>query len=112
MRRINLAILLAFVLSAFTLAASALADDPVVTITLRDHQFVPAEVPVPAGVKVKLLIKNEQQVTAEFESASLHREKIVGAGGEIAVYVGPLSPGSYDIFDDFHRETSGRLVAK
>src|SRR5271156_5204120 len=94
------------------LASSALADDPVITITLKDHQFVPSEVPVPAGVKVKLLVKNEQQVNAEFESNSLHREKIVSAGGEIAVFVGPLDPGSYEFFDDFHNATRGHLVVK
>ena len=107
MRRLLLALPLAVALSA-----PALADDPVVTITLRDHQFVPSDVPVPAGTKVKLLIKNEQSVNSEFESASLHREKIVNAGGDVTVFVGPLDPGTYDIFDDFHRETRGRLVVK
>jgi hypothetical protein len=90
----------------------ALADDPTVTITLKDHQFSPSEVPVPARVKVKLLVKNQQQVTAEFESNSLHREKIVNAGGEITVFVGPLDPGSYEFFDDFHNDTRGHLIAK
>jgi plastocyanin len=107
MRRLLFALPLAVVLSA-----PAFADDPVVTITLKDHQFVPSEVAVPAGVKVKLLIKNEQSVSGEFESSSLHREKIVSAGSETTVYVGPLDPGSYDIFDDFHRETRGHLVVK
>src|SRR5271163_4514125 len=107
MRRLILAIPL--VLAA---AAPALADDPVVTITLKDHQFQPSEVPVPAGVKVQLLVKNEQQVTAEFESHSLHREKIVTAGGQITVPVGPLNPGSYEFFDDFHNATRGHLVAQ
>jgi RPA family protein len=99
-----------FLVVAF--ATSVLADDPVVTITLKDHQFVPSEVPVPAGVKVKLLVKNEQQVNAEFESNSLHREKIVNPGGEITVFVGPLNPGSYEFFDDFHSDTRGHLVVK
>jgi hypothetical protein len=98
-----------FVLTA---AAPALADDPVVAITLRDHQFVPSEVPVPAGVKVQLVIKNEQPVTAEFESTVLHREKIVNAGAQITVYVGPLDPGSYEFFDDFNRATRGQLIVK
>jgi len=107
MRRLTFALplLLAF-------AAPAFADDPVVTITLQDHQFVPSEVPVPAGVKVQLLIKNEQPVTAEFESNSLHREKIVTAGGQITVFVGPLDPGSYEFFDYFHNATRGHLIAK
>src|SRR5271168_4037064 len=104
---------LALALAVFlAVAAPALADDPVITITLKDHQFVPSEVPAPAGVKVQLLVKNEQAVTAEFESNSLHREKIVTAGGQIAVFVGPLDPGSYEFFDDFHNSTRGHLVVK
>ena len=93
-------------------AVPAFAEEPTITITLRDHQFVPSEVPVPAGVKVTLVIRNEQPTTAEFESTSLHREKIVNAGGEITVFVGPLDPGSYEFFDDFHGATRGHLVVK
>jgi hypothetical protein len=93
-------------------AVPALAEDPTITITLRDHQFVPSEVPVPAGVKVTLIVRNEQTATAEFESTSLHREKIVSPGGEITVFVGPLNPGSYEFFDDFNGATRGHLVVK
>src|ERR1700719_2240616 len=93
-------------------AVPALAEQPVITITLRDHQFVPSEVPVPAGVQVKLIIRNEQAENAEFESTSLHREKIVNPGGEITVFVGPLDPGSYEFFDDFHGATRGHLVVR
>ena len=104
--------LLLAALALFALIAPASADDPVVPITLRDHLFVPSEVPVPAGVRVKLLVKNEQQMTAEFESTVLHREKIVQPGGQITVFIDPLQPGSYEFFDDFHGETRGHLVAK
>lgn len=90
----------------------AVAADPQVPITLKDHQFQPQEITVPAGVKIELLIKNAQNVVAEFESTSLHREKIVQAGGQISVYVGPLDPGRYEFFDDFHNATRGYLVAK
>lgn len=93
-------------------AAPAFADDPVVTITLKDHAFTPSEVPVPAGVKVKLVVSNQQPTTAEFESHALHFEKIVGAGGQATVFVGPLTAGSYEFFDDFHKDTRGHLVVK
>ncbi|HML11628.1 MAG TPA: cupredoxin domain-containing protein [Stellaceae bacterium] len=99
-------------LLAVALVAPSFADDAEVTITLKDHQFDPSEVPVPAGVKLKLLVKNDQTVTAEFESNSLHREKIVEPGSTIIVYVGPLDPGSYEFFDDFHNSTRGHLIAK
>ena len=104
---------LVFCLSLLLLAAlPVFAAEPAIIITLKDHQFVPSEVPVSAGVKVQLLIKNEQQEPAEFESQSLHREKIVTAGGQITIYVGPLDPGSYEFFDDFHSSTRGHLIAK
>jgi len=93
-------------------AVPAFGEEPAITITLRDHQFVPSEVAVPPGVKVKLIVRNEQTTAAEFESTSLHREKVVKPGGEIEVFVGPLDPGSYEFFDDFHGATRGHLVVK
>jgi hypothetical protein len=106
MRRLIFAALLVFP------CAVAAADEPKVTIVLKDHQWIPGEVPVPAGVKVQLIIRNEQATTAEFESASLHREKIVPAGGQASVYVGPLDPGRYEFIDDFHTSSRGFLVVK
>jgi hypothetical protein len=93
-------------------AGAAAADDPPTTIVLRDHQWVPGEVAIPAGVKVQLVIRNEQAVAAEFESTSLHREKIVPPGAQVSVYVGPLSAGRYEFFDDFHTAARGVLVVK
>jgi hypothetical protein len=103
------------VLSALLLAAVAVpasAADPQVLISIKNHQFFPSDVPAPAGVKVELLVKNEQTVNAEFESTVLHREKIVQAGSTISVFVGPLDPGTYEFFDDFNQATRGRLVVK
>ena len=93
-------------------ATTAWAQMPTVSIALHNHLFAPAEVTAPAGVKVRLIVKNEQPVNAEFESSSLHREKVVTAGATITVFVGPLSPGSYEFFDDFHLATRGHLVVK
>jgi plastocyanin len=94
------------------IAASALADDPSFRIMLKNNQFVPSEVQIPAGVKVKLVVRNENATTSEFESNQFHREKIVTPGREITVFVGPLDPGSYEFFDDFHPQTRGHLVVK
>jgi plastocyanin len=93
-------------------AAPALADDPSFSILLKNNQFVPSEVQIPAGVKVKLIVRNENPTTSEFESTQFHREKVVTPGQEIIVFVGPLDPGSYEFFDDFHPETRGHLVVK
>src|SRR5437879_7189934 len=102
------AALTAFLLVVLATPASA---EPI-AIAVRDHQFVPAEVAVPVGVKVELIIKNEQTTPAEFESKSLHREKVVPPGAAVSVFVGPLQPGRYEFFDDFHPATRGVLVAQ
>jgi heme/copper-type cytochrome/quinol oxidase subunit 2 len=93
-------------------AAPTMAADPQVTIVLKDHAFTPNEVPIPANTKVELLVQNQQPTMAEFESHSLHREKIVQPGAQISVIVGPVAPGRYEFFDDFHNATRGFLVAK
>jgi cupredoxin-like protein len=90
----------------------SLADGAPITLAIHDNQFVPAEVPVPAGVKVELIVRNERAVPSEFESTSLHREKIVPPGGQASVFIGPLNPGRYDIFDDFNPTTRGFVVVR
>jgi hypothetical protein len=99
-------------LLVFGLARPALADDSSFSIVLKNNQFVPRDVQIPAGTKVKLVVRNENPTPSEFESIQFHREKIVPPGQEITVFVGPLDPGSYEFFDDFHPETRGHLVVK
>ena len=55
------------------LGAAALADDPSFSIVLKNNQFVPSEVQIPAGVKVKLVVRNDNPVASEFESTQFHR---------------------------------------
>ena len=100
------------VVISFLATTPALADDPTFSIVLKNNQFVPSEVQIPAGVKVKLVVRNENSTVSEFESTQFHREKVVSPGQEITVFVGPLDPGSYEFFDDFHPETRGHLVVK
>jgi len=59
-----------------------------------------------------LTIRNEQATPAEFESTSLHREKVVAPGSSASVFVGPLQPGRYEFFDDFHPASRGVLVVR
>jgi len=99
-------------LLVLAVSAPALADDPSFSIVLKNNQFVPSEVQIPTGVKVKLVVHNSNPTASEFESTQLHREKVVLPGQEITVFVGPLDPGSYEFFDDFHPETRGHLVVK
>ena len=93
--------------------APLFAEDAPISVTIKDHRFDPEELQVPAGVKLRLLVKNLDGTPEEFESHTLHREKVVPGGGEITVFIGPLDPGTYDFFGDFNPATAqGRIIAK
>ena len=93
-------------------SAPAHAQDASASVTMTKGGFQPSTVSVKAGVKIKLTVHNAQSDAAEFESADLNREKVIPAGSTATVYVGPLEPGSYGFFDDFHPSSTGRIVAK
>jgi len=67
---------------------------------------------VPAGERFRIEVENQDPTPAEFESNDLRIEKIVVPGGRIAVMAGPLKPGTYKFFDDYHPdEAKGTLTA-
>ncbi len=94
-------------------AAPAFADDmKVYTLTLKDHQFTPTELSVNAGERFRIVVQNQDPTPAEFESSDLRVEKIVVGGGKITVNVGPLKPGTYKFFDDYHPDVAkGTITA-
>jgi|SRR5690348_3080857 len=91
------------------LAAGAVAADPV-TLSIKDQGFVPQEITVPAGVKVEVLVRNDDALPAEFESYDLSREIVVPAHGQVKLFIGPLDPGRYRFFNDFHQQSEGWVV--
>jgi hypothetical protein len=92
-------------------AVAALAAESI-TLTIKDHRFEPSEVSVPAGERFRIEVQNQDSTPAEFESNDLRIEKIVVPGGKIAVMAGPLKPGIYKFFDDYHPDTAkGTLTA-
>jgi len=95
------------------LGMPATAVDPfTLTLTLRDHRFVQTEVTVPAGERFRIEVENKDTTPAEFESSDLRVEKIVVPGGKITVMAGPLKPGTYKFFDDYHPDTAtGTMTA-
>jgi hypothetical protein len=99
-------------LLALGIILPAHADDGDIVIGIKNGKFVPSEVAIPAGQKLKLIVRNQDTTMSEFESTDFHREKTVAPGGEITVFVGPLDAGSYEFFDDFHPEDRGHLIAK
>jgi len=104
--RFSLALLLA-------MGSSVAAQEPGYTLVIKDHQFQPTEIEIPAGQKIALLVKNNDTTPEEFESTELRREKVVAGGDQITVYIGPLKPGRYEFFGDFNPKTArGHIVAK
>lgn len=104
-----------YTFAALLLAAAGLAraDDPTFELALRNHQFMPAEITVPAGQKVKLVVKNEDATPEEFESKKLKREKVIPGRSQATIFVGPLPPGEYPFVGEYHEKTAtGKLIAK
>jgi high-affinity iron transporter len=90
----------------------ARADD-MPTLMFQQHRFVPDRIVVPAHVKFRLLVRNDDDSADEFESTDLNREKLVAPGQTITVFLGPLEPGEYHFFGDFHQDSAqGLLVAQ
>lgn len=103
----------AVVLLVAAVASPARAADPEYRLVIKDHRFAPAELVVPAGQKVKLVVENQDPTPEEFESYALNREKIVPGNGKIVVFVGPLKPGRYEFFGEFNAKTArGWLVVE
>jgi high-affinity iron transporter len=108
-RRATAAAALAILL--FTAPPARADDSP--TVAFRNHRFEPPRIEVPAHVKFRLQVKNLDDTADEFESTELNREKLVTPGQTITLFLGPLDPGEYKFFGDFHQDTAkGVLVAK
>lgn len=101
------------VLALLLCPAIAIAADLELALSIKDHQFSPAELKVPAGKKIKLVVSNLDATPEEFESHQLNREKVIAGHAKANIYVGPLTPGRYAFFGEFHENTArGVIVAE
>jgi hypothetical protein len=92
------------------LAGPALAADPEFALQLKEHRFTPSEIRVPAGVKVRLVIDNQDATAEEFDSFALNREKVVFPNSKGIVFIGPLKPGRYEFIGEFNRDKAHGVV--
>lgn len=100
-------------LSLLLLPISVLAAAADYTLIIKNHQFDPAELVMPAGKKVKLIVENQDATPEEFESHELNREKIIAGNSKASIYIGPLKPGKYPFFGEFNQATAqGFIVVK
>lgn len=95
---------------AATLATAQPAGPITFTVVARDGQLLPAQLEVPAGVKLKLTLKNEGRTPVEFENLDLRVEKVLAPGATSFVVIHPLKPGSYRFVDEFHPDTAHMLL--
>ena len=102
---------LAFACLMFPLVS--LAADLEASLTIKNHQFTPALLKVPAGKKIKLVVSNQDSSPEEFESHELNREKLIAGNGKATIYIGPLAPGKYPFYGEFNEKTArGVIVAE
>ena len=105
--------LLAPALLCLLLAAPARAADDEFRLVIENHKFEPAELVVPAGKKVKLIVENRDPTPEEFDSHALNREKVIAGKSTATIFIGPLKPGSYEYVGEYNEKTAkGTIVAK
>lgn len=96
-------------------AASSLMAAPLPSyeLNLRDGQFTPTVLEVPAGQRFKIVLKNQGEGPAEFESTPLRVEKVLSPGVTSFVVIHPLRPGRYPFFDEFNPQLpKGAILAQ
>ena len=104
---------LAFAVPVLGASLAAADEEPVRTIVIKDHRFHPDVIEVPARVRVKLVVDNQDATAEEFESQDLRREKVVPGKFKAIIWVGPLPKGEYGFYGDFHQKTAqGKIIAK
>ena len=88
----------------------AMCDDNVVTLTLKDHKFTPAEIHVKANTPTTVTLANNDDQTEEFDSSALKIEKIVAGHTTGTMRWRALRPGRYPFMGEFHSDTAQGLV--
>jgi len=91
----------------------ARAQTPEIIIVIRNHKFEPAEVRVPANKRLTITVMNDDPTAEEFESTPLKVEKIIAGKSKATIRIGPLAPGRYKFFGEFHEATAqGVIIAE
>jgi plastocyanin len=94
-------------------AVPAVAADAEFRLVLEQHRFEPAELVVPAGQKIRLVVENRDAAPEEFESHELNREKVIAGKSTATIWIGPLPPGRYPFFGEYNEKTAqGVIVAR
>lgn len=103
-----------FLLATLGLASTSQAAGlPTYELHVRDGQFTPPRLQVPAGQRFKIIVKNVGTGPIEFESTPLRVEKLLSPGAQSFVVIHPLKPGRYPFFDEFRMDLpEGEIIAQ
>lgn len=95
-------------------AADSRAQElPAFEVIAREGKLFPTRLEVPAGTRVKLIVKNEGKSPIEFENLAMRVEKVLAPGGTSFVVLPKLKPGEYEFIDEFHMDTGKmKVIAK
>jgi len=111
-RTLSTALLAAISLVSVAGAANA-QNATEIQLSYKDRKFDPAEISVSANTPIVIKLKNLDAKAMEFESKTLHVEKVVAAGGDATINVRAQKPGRYEFFDEYSEKTArGALVVK
>ena len=99
-----------FTLLFLLFASIAQAADLEFNIKIKNHQFEPSKISIPANTPFVLIIENLDKTIEEFESDDLKKEKLVGAGKTIKIPVSAQKTGEYKFYGDFHQKTAQGII--
>lgn len=106
-------ILLFVLLSFLSVHVAIAADKPVFELAIKNHQFEPATLKVPAGKPFTLNVHNQDATPEEFESHDFKREKIIAGNSRAIIHVGALKKGTHTFFGEFNPKTAqGKIIAE
>jgi Cupredoxin-like domain len=84
-----------------------------IQLSYKDKKFDPAEIAAPANAPIVIKLKNLDAKAMEFESKTLHVEKVVAASSDATINVRAQKPGRYEFFDEYNEKTArGALIVK
>ncbi|HVC49935.1 MAG TPA: cupredoxin domain-containing protein [Burkholderiales bacterium] len=106
-RRMPISGLLAFLVTCSLFTSKVSASQ---LLEIKNQQFSPMKLTLPQNKKVKITLKNNDNLPAEFESTDLSREILVPGHSQVSIYVGPLDPGNYKFFNDFNQAATGLIT--
>jgi hypothetical protein len=112
-RMFSKTILLALAVGALTVAGAQAQTATEIQLSYKDKKFDPAEISAPANTPIVIKLKNLDTKAMEFESKTLHVEKVVAGNTDVTINVRAQKPGRYEFFDEYNEKVArGALVVK